>query len=42
MGCEFLFLFFFHWNQPVVLCGVRLEGMMECAHSWLLSEALGG
>ena len=30
-------LFLFYWKQPVVLCGVRLELMMELAHNWFRS-----
>lgn len=30
-------LFLFYWKQPVVLCAVRLELMMELAHNWFQS-----
>lgn len=35
-------LFLFYWNQAVGPCRVRLELMIELAHSWLLSVPLCG
>ena len=33
-------LFLFYWKQPVVLCGVRLELMMELTLNWFCSVPL--